>query len=255
MFGIRIGLVLAAGLFAAGCGDDSGGNGGGGELDVGEVIARDAAGVALRLGETVTVEAIATVDAELFANNKLKQFIQDDGDGVMVFHATSAEVDAYVEGDRLRVTGVVGQADPTSDNNRAEGTVLVDVTDGSIELVSSGNPVPQPLSATLGQITAGGGDWVGTLVRVADVRKVAGNWPTSSRSAEVTISDDGGASTVVLRLQRNAIDTALIDELAAIGDGAFDLVGIAVQDDTNDDGDLFDGHEIWLRGAQDVSAG
>lgn len=255
MFGSRMGLVLVAGLFAAGCGGDSGGNGGGGELDVGEVIARDAAGVALRLGETVTVEAIATVDAERFANSKLKQFIQNDDDGVMVFHATSADVDAHVEGDRLRVTGVVGQADPTSDNNRAKGTVLVDVTDGSVELVSRGNPAPQPIAATLAQIAGAGAGWVGTLAGVADVRKTAGTWPTSSRSAEVTISDDGGATTMILRLQRNTIDAALIDELTAIGDGVFDLVGIVVQDDTNDDGDLLDGHEIWLRGAQDVSVG
>lgn len=255
MFGFRMGLALAAGLVLAGCGGGSDGGGDGGDLAIGEVIARDARGVALRLGETVTVEGIATVDAPVFANNKLKQFIQADGDGVMVFHATSAGVDAWVEGDRLRVTGVVGQADPTSDNNRAEGTVLVDITAGSAVLVSSGNRLPDPAPVTLAQLIAAGDGWVGTLVRVVAVRKVAGNWPTASRSAEVTISDDGGSSRVTLRLQRNTIDDALLAELAAIGDGPFALTGIVVQDDTNDDGDLLDGQEIWLRGAQDVDAG
>lgn len=243
--------LLAAWCFA--CGGNGSGVASDEVLSIAEVIARDAQGVALRLGESVTTEGVATVDAPVFANNKLKLFLQDGSDGVMVLHATSAGVPSFVEGDRLRVTGRLRQADPTSDANRAEGTVMVDITEGSFELVETGEPVPAPVPLSLAQVVPAGERWVGTLVRIAGVRRVSGAWPTAgSRSAEVVVTDDG-INTVIVRMQRNTIDVALADRVAAIGDAPFDLTGIVVQDDTDNNGTWFGGHEIWIRGVKDIA--
>ncbi len=219
-------------------------------------VARDADGVAVHLGETLTVEGVVTVSAGVFANNKLKIFIQDGDVAIMVYHQSSADVDAFQAGDRLRATGVIRQEDPTSDSNPAKGTVAVDITSGSWEVLSAGNPLPAAQLVTLADLQANGDAFTGTVVRVTGVRKVDGDWPAlGSKSTQVTVSDDGGASTAVLRLQRNTIDPATVSKVEAIGDGVFDLTGIVVQDDGTDDGKLLSGYEIWIRGADDIDAG
>ena len=72
-------------------------------------VARNPDGSAVHLGERITTEGIVTVDAATFANSKLKVFVQDGGAGIMVYHQTSAAVDAFRKGQRLRVTGTIGQ--------------------------------------------------------------------------------------------------------------------------------------------------
>ena len=216
-------------------------------------MARDANGVAVHLGQTVTTEGVVTVSAGIFANNKLKVFVQDGGAGIMVYHQSSADVDAFQTGQRLRATGVIRQQDPTSDANPATGTILIDITQGSVSVVSDGNPVPDPQPVTLATLNASGTVYTGVLVQITGVQKVSGNWPAAgSKSTQVQISDDGGTTTTVLRLQRNTITLQLAQKLAAIGNGSFTLVGIVVQDDENADGKLLTDFEIWLRGADDV---
>lgn len=223
-------------------------------LSVADAVARDANGVAVHLGQTVTTEGVVTVSAGIFANNKLKVFVQDGSAGIMVYHQSSADVDAFQTGQRLRATGVIRQQDPTSDANPATGTVLIDITQGSVSVVSDGNPVPDPQPVTLATLNASGTVYTGVLVQITGVQKVSGNWPTAgSKSTQVQISDDGGTTTAVLRLQRNTITLQLAQKLAAIGNGPFTLVGIVVQDDENADGKLLTDFEIWLRGADDIA--
>lgn len=219
-------------------------------LTVAELVARDANGVAVHLGEQVTTEGVVTVSAGVYSNNKLKVFIQDGVDGLMAYHQNAGDVDAFQPGDALQVTGVVRQEDPTADNNPAKGTVLVDLTDGAWTLLSHGNALPAARSIAMRDINDSD---VGIIVRIPNAQKVAGNWPVlGSKSTEVTVSDDGGTTNLVLRFQRNTITPAMVDKLAAIGDDPFTLLGILVQDDVSDDGQLLDGFEIWLRGSEDV---
>jgi hypothetical protein len=172
----------------------------------------------------------------------------------MVYHENSANVEAFQTGQRLRATGVIRQQDPTSDANPAIGTVAVDITQGSAVVLNAGNPLPDPQVTSLATLNASGTSYTGTLVRVTGVQKVSGSWPTvGSKSTQVSISDDGGTNTNILRFQRNTITPQLVQKLNAIGDGAFTLVGIVVQDDATNDGQLLSGFEIWVRGADDVA--
>jgi hypothetical protein len=224
-----------------------------GALPIAAAIARDADGVALHLNETITTDGIVTVSAGVFANNKLKVFMQDGPDGIMVYHQSSADVDAFQAGDRLRATGVIVQKDPNPDANPANGTVGVDLTGGSWTVISSGNPIPTPRAVDLATLEAMGNDYTGSLVQIADLQKVAGTWPAlGSKSTQVTVSDDGGTTTAILRLQKNTITQAMVDKLDAIGDGTFELVAIVVQDDPSSDGTLLAGYEVWVRGADDI---
>src|SRR5262245_42102256 len=103
-----------------------------GGIRIRDIVKRNADGVLDDLGDTVTTEGVVTVSAGLFANNKLKVFVQDGDRGLMVYAQSSAGVEAFQMGDKLRVTGVVRQQDPTSDTNPHTGTPLVDVTQGTV---------------------------------------------------------------------------------------------------------------------------
>jgi hypothetical protein len=225
---------------------------GGGDNGIADAVARAADGSAAHLGEQRTVEGVVSVAAGVFANNKLKVFLQEADSGILLYHETSADAEAFAVGDRVRATGIIRQMDPTSDSNPATGTVHLDISDGSAAILSQGNGLPEPQVVTLAELAAGGAALTGELVRVAAVAKVDGEWPAlGSRSTQVTISDDAGSTNLILRLQRNTITAGLVAELEAIDDAAFTLTAIVVQDDP--DGLPYDnGFELWLRGADDV---
>jgi len=221
---------------------------------VADAVARDAQGMALHLGQSLTTEGVVTVSAGLFAGNKLKIFIQSGGAGIMVYDQTAAAVPAFQAGDFLQATGVIRQADPTGGDNLAEGTVLVDITHGAAIVLSTGNPLPDPTSVTLDDLVANGVALTGTLVHVPSVHKISGNWPKlGDKTTQVTVGDDSGA-TLVVRFQRPTITPELADELEAIGDGWLALTGIVVQDDRDISNGLLSGYEIWPRGAEDIAA-
>jgi len=225
---------------------------GNGTTSVADAVARDTQGMALHLGQSLTTEGVVTVSAGLFAGNKLKTFIQSGGAGIMVYHQTSGE--AFQEGDLLQATGVIRQADPTGGDNLAEGTVLIDITNGAATVLSTGNPLPDPTSVTLGDVVANGVALTGTLVHVPSVHKISGNWPKlGDKTTQVTVGDDSG-TTLLVRFQRPTITSELADELQAIGDGWLALTGIVVQDDRDISDGLLSGYYIWPRGAEDIAA-
>jgi hypothetical protein len=248
-------FALGALCALAACGDGGGGgNHASNTLSIAEAVARNAGGVAVHLDETVQTEGVATVTAGVFSNNKLKIFLQESVDGIMLYHQSAADIEAFAAGDRIRATGVIRQQDPTSDNNLATGTVLVDVTAGSWELLSSGNALPPSQPVTLATLEADGDAYTGTVVTVDGARLASGEWPVlGDRSKQVSVTDDSGG-VIPLRFQRNTITAAMADKLAIISNHPFRLTGIVVQDDIDDDGQLLSGYEIWVRGADDVQS-
>jgi hypothetical protein len=227
---------------------------GNGAVSVADAVARDSQGFALHLDESLTTEGVVTVSAGLFANNKLKIFIQSDGAGIMVYNQSSANVPAFQAGDLLQATGVIRQADPSGGDNLAEGTVLVDVTNGAATVLSMGNPLPDPTSVTIDDLMANGVALTGTLVQVPSVHKISGNWPQlGDKTTEVTVGGDS-AATLLVRFQRPTITQDLANELQAIGNGSLALTGILVQDDRDTSDGLLSGYELWPRGAEDITA-
>lgn len=228
----------------------------GGPLQVAEAVARDSHEVAIHLNQTVTTEGIVTVAAGALANKKLKIFVQDGGAGIMVYHPDAGSVDrAFQPGDRIRAGGKIIQADPGGEN-LLTGTVMIDVSvsGGSWTLLSAGNPVPAPQPVTLHGLAVNGIAFLGTLVRVDHVQKVAGNWPSlGGQTTSVTVSDDAGATQLNLRLQKNTFTSnpAFVNRLNSIGGGPFTLVGIAVQNAI--DGNLMGNFEVWIRGGDDIT--
>jgi hypothetical protein len=68
---------------------------------------------------------VVTVPAGAFANNKLKVFIQSGASGIMVSHQTSAAVEAFQVGERLRATS------PTNSGGGASSSCSVTCPTGT----------------------------------------------------------------------------------------------------------------------------
>lgn len=137
-----------------------------GTTAIAEIVRRDTHGIAVHLGETVTAQGVVTVDAGAFGNNLLKIYLQVGNAGVKVFHQTSANVEAFEAGEELRVTGVVRQIDQVGGDVRNDGTIQIDISAGSAEVVSQGNTLPAPTVVTVAELLARGIELTGTLVRV-----------------------------------------------------------------------------------------
>ncbi|OYD07726.1 thermonuclease family protein [Paludifilum halophilum] len=83
-----------------------------------------------RIGQSVTVEGVANVDNGLLQPGKLSVYIQDEQAGIQLFSHDPDRFPTVREGDRLRVTGTVGEY-------RQVTQVMVD----RLEVLDRGDPV------------------------------------------------------------------------------------------------------------------
>jgi uncharacterized protein len=102
------------------------------------------------LGATVTTEGIVT--AQKFNNGFFLQTADAEADadantsqGLFVFTSTAPPATAAV-GNRIRVTGTVAEFTPSTNLNQLSITQIASVT--SIQVLSSGNPLPAPIALT-----------------------------------------------------------------------------------------------------------
>ena len=227
-----------------------------GVLSVAEAVARDADGKALHLDRPSPRKGWSPSPRVSWPTTSSRSSSRTATPGSWCTHQSSADVDAFQPGQRLRVTGVIRQQDPTSDSNPATGTVAVDITTGSWTVLSDGNPLPDPQPVTLATLNASGTNYTGSLVRVHACRKSPATGPRSaararrSRSATTRAPPPWCCASNASPSRRSSCK-----KLNAIGNGAFTLTGIVVQDDDTDDGTLLSGFEIWERGADDVVGG
>ncbi len=235
-----------------------------GEVTLEDVATEGADGASILDGQTVTVSGVATVGAGILGGRKLRIHIQRDGFGCAVDadEVIAAEIAAalggILEGDELRITGLVTQEDlPSNDEPGAEdGLTRIRIEDSAeVERLSAGNALPDPALLTLGEIMSAGDAYEGILVRVDDVYKHedhAETWVSSldsSTNIDVLGPDDIGPLKVRLG---NGERTGGYGEDPGLA--PFDLVGLLREDGnttpaTDASGSSF---EIWPRGERDI---
>ncbi len=223
------------------------------KVNISTIYGRNSDGSAIIAGNAVTVEGIVLVESSILANKKLRIHIQDGTGGI----AVGAEEDVaeglptISEGDNIRVTGVIVQ-EPVSDNSI--GTIYVKVNSSSdVTVISSGNTLPAPYEISgadsVSQYQSLGASLGGRLVLLKSVYLVnSGEWPAANaKSTDVQIRDADG-NTMTMRIQRNSDIKGTTPPV-----GAFDVVGLIRQHDTNEDGDYNDGYVIWPRRYTDIT--
>lgn len=139
-------------------------------------------------GETVRVAAVVTrVGAEGL-------YLQDDSTGLFVAEPAD-RFGQVTQGTRLDVTGTLQY------NNGL--LQLIDVPDGGYDLLSQDNPLPEPVTLTLSEISAQGESYEAELVRVEEVSiEAAGDdaFQVGGTEGTYAIQDETGSLAVHLPL-------------------------------------------------------
>ncbi|RMH70709.1 MAG: choice-of-anchor D domain-containing protein [Gemmatimonadetes bacterium] len=146
-------------------------------------------------GQTVMIEGVVTDGAGVTNDFRLNAFIQDDsGYGIMLYNSSLIYETELVRGNEVRVTGTVTEF--------AGGCPTTEITDFTVEVLSSGNAEPAPLIRTTGEA----GDpsvlaYEGTLIQsTGTITDVSG-----TGNVNITI-DDGSGSTVFRVWESTGID-------------------------------------------------
>jgi DNA/RNA endonuclease YhcR with UshA esterase domain/P pilus assembly chaperone PapD len=149
----------------------------------------DANGEPVDAGNRVAVEGVATVGSGTFDADNLLAYLQDETGGVALFAGSLNPT--ITEGNRYAVKGSV-----TGFNGLTEvvPATLADVVD-----LGTDTPVTA-LSTTIADLLTDPEDFEGQFVALTNVTKVSGTWPAEGSSADITITDDGGSTTLNLRI-------------------------------------------------------
>lgn len=192
----------------------------------------DAAGVLVPKHYGVRVEGNLTVEPGVFHASVSQIYVQDSTGGVQVF---DPDLLALSRGDLVRFVGEAEQFAGQTEVNIGEAFGNYGHT-----FVAAGSP-PAPELVTVAEV---GESLEGTLVRIDGVSVVAGAIPESG-SGNLTISDDGGVTTLTLRID----DTTDIPG-AATPTQPFDVIGVVGQFDSSPP--LTSGYQLLPRSRADL---
>ena len=186
-----------------------------GTTQVSTLRLNDADGVLIPTTYGVRVHGNMTVEPGVFHTFVTQAYVQDSTGGVQIFDSS---IDGTIQrGDEVEWVGVLEQFGGQTEVSLAGGFGNTGHT-----RIGSGT-VPSPQVVTVAQA----GEAVeGKLIRINDVTVVSGTIPETG-SGNVTISDDGGTTTMTLRIDG---DTDIPGSNTPTQ--AFDVVGIAGQFDT-----------------------
>ncbi|MEO1369144.1 MAG: lamin tail domain-containing protein, partial [Acidobacteriota bacterium] len=204
-----------------------------GTADVVDFRVQDADAVLEPKTCAVRVSGVMTTSAGAFSDFVTLAYLQDSTGGVQVFDRTIDP--AIARGDEVVWVGELEQFGGQVEINAAENFGNF----GSTRLGTGTLPAAQVL--TVSQV---GEANEGELIRINGVEVIAGEIPESG-SGNVTVSDDGGTSTLTLRVDA---DTDILG--ANTPTASFDVVGISAQFDSWVP--LTGGYQILPRDRQDL---
>jgi hypothetical protein len=141
------------------------------------------------LGTQVTIQGIVSSGDSTFQVSHSDFYVQDATGGIDCFHY--GYVHGVEVGDELIVSGVVDQYNGLTE---LYGPL-------ALETLSTGNPVDHCDHVyTVNYVINNGEEVEGWLGGIQHLDKVSGTWPSEGSSANLTVTDDGGASLIVLRI-------------------------------------------------------
>lgn len=146
--------------------------------------------------DTVTVKGIINSINFTASSNRFSYYIQDNTGGINITKGSeTGGGPVYEIGDEIKVTGVIGQFNGTTQMN-----LDADMLAG-IELLSTGNMI-QPMEMTIADFLANAEMYEGVLIKFVGVEKTASSvaWPAEGSDANMTITD---GTEITLRIDRD----------------------------------------------------
>lgn len=205
-----------------------------GTTDIATIRENDADGVLVPKGYGARLEGDVTVEDGIFHPFVSQVYLQDATGAVQVFETTLLGLS---RGDRLEVVGALEQFGGMTELSLAD-----DVGNTGHTVLSSGTP-PAPTLVTVAQVDE---SLEGQLVRIDDVTVISGIvWESGNSS--LTISDDGGVSTLELRIDE---DTDIPG--VATPTQPFDVIGVISQFESMADIPFDGGYQLQPRERTDL---
>jgi hypothetical protein len=164
-----------------------------GNTPISAIHAVDGDGILLYDGYDARVTGVATVDNGTFSSSSLDVYMQDASAGINVFSFNVDTSFAYAAGNNYTVVGVVDQFNGKAEITPADETDIVDNGPGTI---------PPPVVRTIAELLLDPETYEGMLVAVLQADTTGGGdpWPPAGYNASVEITDDGGTSLLILRI-------------------------------------------------------
>ena len=194
---------------------------------------------ALTIGSTATVRGIVT--SPNYGGSFTSYYIQDATAGINLYASGSniSTPPTLNLGDSIEVTGEIA--------TWASFLEIEITSESDYTLISSNNDLPEPQLLTISQFLTDPESYEHEFIRINGVSITNGSWPSANNSANLTISDDGGSSTLTMRIDS---DTEI--DGSTQPSAPFDLLGIAGQ---YCDGCADGGYQILPRYSSDFMAG
>ena len=149
------------------------------------------------IGQVVTVEGIVTVGANRLITSRTDAYLQDEsGRGINIFSfdpPSDPPHNLLVRGSRLRITGTV-----------AEFNGVTELTEYSIQEISTGNPLPDPL-----ELTTGAANDISLEGTYLQINGVVTSFQDFGDAANITL-DDGSGEVLIRVWATTGIDLSIV---------------------------------------------
>lgn len=168
-----------------------------GNTPVFDLHAAGSNGVLLYLDYDARVTGVATVAHGVFSTTNLDVYLQDASGGINLFAFGLEPGLTITVGNSYTVTGAVDQFN---------GKTEIIPEDQLTEIIDNGPGVlPNAVVKTIAEFLADAETYEGMLVAIAQVTNTGAGqaWPALDSDANVEITDDGGVSRIILRIDRD----------------------------------------------------
>ncbi len=207
-----------------------------GTTDMSAVHAVDTDGVALYSDYYVRLRGIGSVQDSTFSVSNMDVYCQDNTGGINVFISGAAAFEFFIGYDYT----VVGRIDQY--NGKME--IIPDDTTTDITDNGAGTP-PVAQVKTIADLLADPETYEDVLIKIENVTKTDGVWPAEGSDANITVTDDGGTSTLTMRIDK---DTNI--DGSAEGNYPLTVTGIFTQYDNSLP--YTEGYQIMPRNTEDL---
>lgn len=149
------------------------------------------------IDSTVTVQGIVNSVNYTASSNRFSYYIEDNTGGINITKGSeTGGGPVYDMGDKIKVTGVVGQYNGSTQLNLDADQLA------GIELVSTGNML-MPMEMSIADFLTNAEMYEGRLIKFMNVSKTAGSvaWPAAGSDANMTITD--GTGELTLRIDKD----------------------------------------------------
>ncbi len=139
---------------------------------------------------------VATVSSDVFSSSSLTVYIQDENFGAIAVHKSGA-ITPVTQGNSYTVSGMI---------KLYNGLAQLEPNDLTTDVVDNGAAtMPDPFTVDLATLLSGAESFEGLLIKVNAVDTVAdgSSWPEPGDNGSITITDDAGAHTITLRVDKD----------------------------------------------------